>query len=127
MSRTARTAAALLILAAALAGLVALLMPSPAAHAAQEPAPATWQADTAAEPADAFLAALAPATDLSPAQAAALTEAADRVCEGLTAQVDLLTMQNALTAAPLPGLNGPLTDEEARHLVNTAAVVHCTA
>lgn len=86
--------------------------------------PANAATFVAAEPAarstvDPLLTALAPGSDLAPDTAAALLAAADRVCEGVTAEVPVVDMANALT------VELSLTDEEARTFVNTAATVHC--
>lgn len=117
MTRTIATAAALLaLIGAAVALIAALLMPNPAsAVSAPAPVPATATGEL-----DGFLAALAPSTDLSPEQAADLLAAADLVCEGVTAEVPVMVMADTLAA------DLGLTDEEARHLVNTAATVYCT-
>jgi hypothetical protein len=95
--RTIRPLAALLLIAAGVAVIAALLMPNPGARA-DTPAPAA-QARTATLSGSAVahgtglgsdlavLSAAAPAGELSPAQATAVLESADRVCEGLTAEV----------------------------------------
>jgi hypothetical protein len=123
VSRAARTAAAFALLLAAFGVLAALLMPAPAAHALQEgPAPAA-EPQTPDAPADAFLTALVgPGTDLTPQQAADLTAAADRVCEGFyVADVPVAVMTDGLMRELT------LTGEEARHLIDTATAVRCTA
>jgi hypothetical protein len=98
--RTIRPVLALLVLAAAVAGIAVLLMPNPGARADTPAPPAqerTAPLSGSAAPvrgtgigADlAVLSAAAPqgTESLSPAQTAAALESADRVCEGLTAEV----------------------------------------
>lgn len=119
MTRHATTAAALAAVLAGFVVLAGLLMPAPAAEAAQAPPAAAVQVQTPVTAEDAFLAALlGPGTGI-PANADALLIAADLVCEGITAEVPVMVMADG-TAADLS-----LTDEEARHFVNTAAVTWC--
>jgi hypothetical protein len=100
------------------AALAATLLPTAAERpAVVELAPALRS--TAAEPSPFLVALLGDGTHLDAAQVEELTAAADRVCEGVTADVPVMVMADTL-AGELS-----LTDEEARHLVNTAATVHC--
>lgn len=131
MTRAATTSVLTALLLAAFAGLAVLLLPASAGavtatdHGQPPVVAATALPPGAVAPAqadapDAFLAALlGPATDLAPGQAETLTAAADRVCEGFTAGVPVVVMADRLSAEL------GLTDEEARHLVNTAGTVHC--
>lgn len=115
---TIRTAAAFALVVAGFAILANLLLPADAPAAVAE-APAVVAVETPAPAVDPLLAALAPSTDLAPEQAARLLDAADRVCEGLTAGVPVAIMSTDL----MHDLS--LTGEEARDLVNTAALIHC--
>jgi hypothetical protein len=112
---TARAAAAVLVIAAALAALFAVLAPGAPAQA-DPPAPA---AEERTATLSGFLPALAPDSDFTPAQAEALTLAADRVCDGFTADVPVVVMVDTLMADL--GLTGP----EARRLVEVAGVEVC--
>lgn len=131
MRRHLTTAALAALVISGFALLVALLMPATAGAVVQTQAPSAAPqvaapalppaaGASATEEPSAFLTALVgPATDLTAAQAGDLLAAADRVCEGAAAGVPVMDMADAL-AGELA-----LTDEEARHLVNTAATVHC--
>lgn len=111
--RTARLVAAFALVLAGFALIAVALMPSsPARAVAATEAPAAVEVDP-------FLVALAPGTHFAPEHADALLAAADRVCEGVTAEVPVVDMANALAESL------GLTDEEARDFVNTAATVHC--
>jgi hypothetical protein len=120
-ARHAVTALVLLAVAALLGLMAALLMPAPPAQAVQAPPTPATQPVTPADTGDAFLAALAPATDLPADTAAALTEAADRVCEGFTAGVPVAVMTTTLMGEL------SLTGEEARTLVGVATSTRCAA
>lgn len=116
MSRSTVTAALFTGVTAAAVGLSALLLSAtgpqaaPAA-AATAPAPAYSVPALAEE--------LAPGADLTVAQADALTLAADRVCEGLTAEVPVMVLADTLVTQQ------GLSDEEARDFVHAAAAGHC--
>lgn len=122
MSRHATVTALLFTAVVAAFGiLAAVLMPAAPAQAVQERAVTAVQVQGPAAAPDAFLVALVgPGTEV-PANAEELLLAADRVCEGFTAEVPLVVMADALT------VELSLTDEEARHFVNTAGVIHCAA
>jgi hypothetical protein len=130
VSRTARSARTAAVLAAtalvlAVGALLAIVLtPNPGANAAQPgpaaEAPAEWVEPAPVE-VDPFLAALVGEGTEVPANSAELLLAADRVCEGLTAGVDLLTMQDGIAVEFGVG------DEEARLFVNLAAGIHCIA
>jgi Protein of unknown function (DUF732) len=115
-----RTTLAVALLIAAVALLADLLLPADPAARADTPAPAAQERTaTLSGPDAAFLSVLAPGTELEPGQAAALVEAADRVCEGVTAAVPVVVMADTVAA------DLGLSDTEARHLVNTAATTRC--
>jgi hypothetical protein len=124
MRRHATTAVLAAAVLTAFAALAAILLPASAGavQPAQRPAtvelaPAMHSTATTGSP---FLTALVgPGTDLTEGQAAELIAAADRVCEGFTAGVPVAVMSTTLMTEL------SLTGEEARHLVNTAAVLHC--
>jgi hypothetical protein len=122
MSTTRRFVLAAALTVGLLLGLaLAYAWPADAAPAAPAPAVQVQTLTAPAPAADAFLMALVgPGTEV-PANAEELLLAADRVCEGVTAEVPVMVTADTL-AAELG-----LTDEEARHLVNTAAVTHCAA
>jgi molecular chaperone DnaK (HSP70) len=130
--RTIRPLAALLLIAAAVAVIGALLMPNPGARA-DTPAPpaqdrtATLSGSaaplrgTGIGPDLAVLSAAAPQGEaLTPAQTTAALQAADRVCEGLTAEVPEGFMIRAV--ADESGL--PLSDA---HAFVEAAMTRCGA
>lgn len=123
MSRHATVTALLFTAVAAAFGLLAaVLMPAGPAQAVQErpAAAAAAEAQAPAAAPDPFLVALmGPGTGI-PANAEELLAAADRVCGGIAAEVPVMVMADALT------VELSLTDEEARHFVNTAATVRCT-
>lgn len=118
MSR-ARTLSTVVLAALTLAGfalLVALLVPADAG--AVQPAPvALVQAPALDE--DPFLGALLGDAGL-PANAEDLSLAADRVCEGVTAEVPVVVMADAIAA------EFSVDDEQAREFVNLAATVRCS-
>ncbi len=117
-ARSAAALAAVALVLAVAAILAVALAPNPGAQAAQ-PGPAlTAEAPTAVDP---FLATLLGEGTEAPANAGELLAAADRVCEGLTAGVDLLTMQDGIAA------EFAVSDEDARRFVNVAASSHCRA
>jgi hypothetical protein len=112
----ARTLAAFALVVAAFATLATILTSGTPATALQA-APAV---ETPTVQVDPFLVSLVGAgVDLPADHAAELLLAADRVCEGITAEVPVVDMADALVR------DLGLTDEEARHFVNTAAMVHC--
>lgn len=127
---TARATAALLLIAAAVGAIALLLMPSPAAHADTHPRPAEAVSRSLAATATPrgtgvgadldVLAAAAPGSELSPAQADEALLAADRVCEGITAGVPEGFMIR--TVADESGLPLPQA-----HLFVEAAAVRCGA
>jgi hypothetical protein len=119
IARPAVTALAFAAVLALGALLAAVLMPNPTAQAA----PAVEVAEVApvvAEPAAPFLVALLGDSG-TPENAGELLLAADRVCEGLTAGVPVVVMADGIAA------EFGVDDEQARHFVNTAGVVHCAA
>jgi hypothetical protein len=130
--RTIRPLAALLVIAAAVAVIAALLIPNPGARA-DTPAPpaqdrtATLSGSaaplrgTGIGPDLAVLSAAAPQGEiLTPAQTTAALQSADRVCEGLTAEVPEGFMVRAV--AEDSGLS--LSDA---HVFVEAAMTRCGA
>jgi hypothetical protein len=130
--RTIRPLAALLVIAAAVAVIAVLLIPNPGARA-DTPAPpaqdrtATLSGSaaplrgTGIGPDLAVLSAAAPAGEiLTPAQTIAALQSADRVCEGLTAEVPEGFMVRAV--AEDSGLS--LSDA---HVFVEAAMTRCGA
>jgi hypothetical protein len=119
---------ALTTIALGFAAIAALLMPNPgtrtstpaavseAAHEAHAggTAVSTTLDDTR------LAAALAPATEIPADRAAELSLAADRICEGLTAEVPVTTIEQTLVAQE------SLTADEAHRLVEVAATVRCS-
>jgi hypothetical protein len=131
-ARHARAALVLVALAVALAvGALLGVAASPSgADAVQPVAPAVDEPAVPAAPAlptlpgydaaDPFVVALlGPDTDASPERVVELLLAADRVCEGFTAEVPVVDLADTV-AEELS-----LTDEEARAFVNTAGTVRC--
>lgn len=86
---TARTTAALLLIAAAVGAIGFLLMPNPPARAASPASGPVAAAPDLSTPG---------AEPLTPGQEAAASAAADRVCEGLTAGVPVTTMETTVAA-----------------------------
>jgi hypothetical protein len=117
VTRRTSALAALALLVLTLVGLALMLRPAPAE--AVQPAPAPAVVHVTPETPDAFLRTLVGDGTHLPPNAEELSLAADRVCEGITAGVPVMVMADT-AAAQLA-----LTDEEARHLVNTAAVTRC--
>lgn len=123
MRRHATTLVLFAAVVGALAALAALLLPAAAGatQPTQRPAPVTVAPAVHAAP-DAFLTALlGDATDLAPGQGEQLLEAADRVCEGITAQVPEGFMIRTVSEEQ------GVTLEEAHQFVETAMSVHCVA
>lgn len=125
---SARLATALaLITVAGFAVIAALLLPDPGTRAttpvavseAAHEAHTGGTAVSATLDAAAFVAALAPGADLPADRVAELSLAADRTCEGLTAQVPVTVIEQTLTATE------QLTVEEAHRFVEVAATVRC--
>lgn len=125
-----RLAVAVLVLSAIAAGMVAALVatangsdaPASAVVAVETtPAPAGFVRDTSPSVAERQLLAaiVGEGVDLPADQAEAFLLWADLTCEGFTAEVPV-AVQTAQLMDEL-GLTGP----EARHFVNTVAVVHC--
>lgn len=105
----ARPAALLLLIAAAIAAIGVILMPTPA-HA---------MTGHTTEEQVVIGVAVGKAADYDPATAAAILTAADQVCEGFTAEVPLTTMEQTVTeASGLP----PAT---AHVFVAVALRLHC--
>jgi hypothetical protein len=123
MRRHATTLILFTAVVAALAALAALLLPSSAAATAPAQQVTVVPAMHATTPQpDAFLVALVgEGTDLPVQQAEALSLAADRVCEGITAQVPEGFMIRTVSEEE------GLTLEEAHRFVETATAVHCAA
>lgn len=122
MIRHATTALLAAAVVLAFAALAAVLLPADPAAAVQAPAVSAAAAVQVQEPApaaDPFLAALAPSSDFTPEQAAALSSAADRVCEGFTADVPVVVMEETL------GAELHLTPAEAHSFVAAAAEARC--
>lgn len=116
--------AALVLCAIAAAMITALVATANGSVRTAEPAPAAVEVAPAmhavqAAPVDPFLVILAPGTDFAPEQAQELTYAADRVCEGQTAEVPVPVMVDTLVR------DQGMTLDEATHFVNTALSVHC--
>jgi hypothetical protein len=132
--RTIRPLAALLVIAAAVAVIAVLLMPNPGARA-DTPAPpaqdrtATLSGSaaplrgTGIGPDLAVLSAAAPQGEiLTPAQTTAALQSADRVCEGLTAEVPEGFMSSSAPSPRTPGCPCPT-----RHVFVEAAMTRCGA
>lgn len=123
MRRHATTAILFAAVVGALAALAALLLPASAAATvpAQQVSVVPAVHATTPQP-DAFLVALlGDATDLAPGQAEELLLAADRVCEGITAEVPEGFMIRTVSEEQ------GVTLEEAHQFVETAMTVHCAA
>jgi hypothetical protein len=121
--RAARTALVLVALAIALAiGAVLGVAASPSTADAVQ-APAVEVAPAVEAPAldeDPFLLALLGDAGL-PENAEELLLAADRVCEGVTAEVPVVVMADTVAA------EFSVDDEQAREFVNLAATIRCSA
>ncbi len=107
---------ALVLTAIAAAGIAALVGTADTAHARFDAGEPVSRSVTA----DPFVVALMPGTEVSPARARALLTAADRVCEGLVAEVPVVVMADSIAA------RFGVDDTQARHFVNLAATSHCS-
>jgi len=121
----ARTALVLVALAIALAiGAVLGVAASPSGADAVQPAPAVVEPAPVVEaPAladDPFLGALLGDAGL-PENAEELSLAADRVCEGFTAEVPLVVMADTIA------VEFGVDDEQAREFVNLAGTIRCSS
>lgn len=125
MTHAARPYAALLVLAAAFAGLAALLLPNPASAATPAVAPAMHATvlhtgGTAVSATLDLIAATSPDSEtLTPAQAQAADEAADRVCEGYVALVPARVIVGTVAA------QSGLSPEQASAFVTAAHSARC--
>jgi hypothetical protein len=115
-TRSALTLTALALFLAAGAVAAVLALPNTDAAAVQVPAPVV---KAPAEQLDPFLVALIGEGVDFPANADELSLAADRVCEGLTAEVPLVYLADGI--ADEFGVD----DTEARRFVNLAGVIRC--
>jgi hypothetical protein len=95
------------------AGAVGLdrVQPAAAAEIQRKDMPLRVQAD--------LVALLPEGTDFTPGMLTEVRAAADRVCEGVTAGVPVMVMADTLA------VEQGLTDPEARHFVNQAALGYC--
>lgn len=138
MSRTLTTAASFVgtVLSFALLALVLLGPGSGAAAVDLTPAPSAPVAEQPAEVEEAFIADLyGPGTDVTPEDAAALAEVAQRICYLLSDPTDLPAGAEIPTresmvetfTLPTPSLTTGWTEDEANKFIDVALATYCSA